>query len=221
MVLFRGSGPSGELSWWGIVLRIVVLVGNCWALFLSGGELSSWGVVLEPLRMSVGGSGLVITRESCYSCVFSKTKDNGSCELCRMKSISNKLCMRNFEMICGTKKSYPPEKRMFTSPRKVFTFSKNSPFAKISSYNLKMYTITEIITIGGKLLQCSGANCYIQLKLEFMGYKIGLKYNQITLLFMFYSEIHHIYAFLNHNKARMVSFMTAVEINVDNLHICF
>ena len=38
----------GELSWWGIVLGIVVLVGNGWALFLSGGELSSWGVVLEP-----------------------------------------------------------------------------------------------------------------------------------------------------------------------------
>ena len=49
MVLFRGSGPSGKLSWWGIiVLGIVVLVGNGWALFLSGGELSSWGVVLEP-----------------------------------------------------------------------------------------------------------------------------------------------------------------------------
>ena len=48
MVLFRGSGPSGELSWWGIVLGIVVLVCNGWALFLSGGELSSWGVVLEP-----------------------------------------------------------------------------------------------------------------------------------------------------------------------------
>ena len=47
-VLFCGSGPSGELSWWGIVLGIVVLVGNGWALFLSGGELSSWGVVLEP-----------------------------------------------------------------------------------------------------------------------------------------------------------------------------
>ena len=45
VVLFRGSGPSGELSWWGIVLGIVVLVGNGWALFLSGGELSSWGVV--------------------------------------------------------------------------------------------------------------------------------------------------------------------------------
>ena len=48
VVLFRGSGPSGDLSWWGIVLGIVVLVGNGWALFLSGGELSSWGVVLEP-----------------------------------------------------------------------------------------------------------------------------------------------------------------------------
>ena len=48
VVLFHGSGPSGELSWWGIVLGIVVLVGNGWALFLSGGELSSWGVVLEP-----------------------------------------------------------------------------------------------------------------------------------------------------------------------------
>ena len=50
VVLFHGSGPSGELSWWGIVLGIVVLVGNGWALFLSGGELSSWGVVLEPLK---------------------------------------------------------------------------------------------------------------------------------------------------------------------------
>ena len=40
--------PVGELSWWGIVLGIVVQVGNGWALFLSGGELSSWGVVLEP-----------------------------------------------------------------------------------------------------------------------------------------------------------------------------
>ena len=49
VVLFRGRGPSGELSWWGIVLGIVVPVGNGWALFLSGGELSSWGVVLEPV----------------------------------------------------------------------------------------------------------------------------------------------------------------------------
>ena len=50
VVLFRGSAPSGELSWWGKVLWIVVLVGNGWALFLSGGELSSWGVVLEPFQ---------------------------------------------------------------------------------------------------------------------------------------------------------------------------
>ena len=49
VVLFCGSGLSVELSWWGIVLGIVVLVGNGWALFLSGGELSSWGVVLEPV----------------------------------------------------------------------------------------------------------------------------------------------------------------------------
>ena len=27
---------------------IVVLGGNSWALFLSGGKFSSWGVVLEP-----------------------------------------------------------------------------------------------------------------------------------------------------------------------------
>ena len=36
----------------GIVLGIVVLVGNGWALYLSGGELSSWGVVLEPAHRS-------------------------------------------------------------------------------------------------------------------------------------------------------------------------
>ena len=49
----RDCGPGGQwlgfiFIWWGIVLGIVVLVGNGWALFLSGGELSSWGVVLEP-----------------------------------------------------------------------------------------------------------------------------------------------------------------------------
>ena len=53
VVLFRGSGPRGELSWWGIVLWIVVLVGNGWALFLSGGDLSSWGVVLEPSAVDI------------------------------------------------------------------------------------------------------------------------------------------------------------------------
>ena len=41
VVLFRGSGPSGELSWWGIVLGIVVLVGNGWASFRGGGALAS------------------------------------------------------------------------------------------------------------------------------------------------------------------------------------
>ena len=44
VVVLLGSCPDQ----WGIVLGIVVLVGNGWALFLSGGELSSWGVVLEP-----------------------------------------------------------------------------------------------------------------------------------------------------------------------------
>ena len=39
---------------WGIVLGIVVLVGNGWALFLSGGEMSSWGVVLEPIHLTLG-----------------------------------------------------------------------------------------------------------------------------------------------------------------------
>ena len=36
----RGCGPSGELSWWGIILGIVVPVGNGWALFFISGELS-------------------------------------------------------------------------------------------------------------------------------------------------------------------------------------
>ena len=40
MVLLCGSGPSGELSWWGIVLGIVVPVGNGLALLLSDGKLS-------------------------------------------------------------------------------------------------------------------------------------------------------------------------------------
>ena len=57
MVLFRGSGPSGELSWWGIVLGIVVPLGNGWALFLSGGELSLVGScprTLESFEVGVG-----------------------------------------------------------------------------------------------------------------------------------------------------------------------
>ena len=43
VVLFHSSGPSGELSWWGIVLGIVVPVDNGWALFFFGGELSLVG----------------------------------------------------------------------------------------------------------------------------------------------------------------------------------
>ena len=53
VVLFCGSGPSGELSWWGIVLGIVVLVGNSprdcgsggqWLgfIFIWWGIMSSW-----------------------------------------------------------------------------------------------------------------------------------------------------------------------------------
>ena len=48
-----GFGPSGELSWWGIVLGIVVLVDNGWALFFIW-----WGIVLmgncpkKPIRIS-------------------------------------------------------------------------------------------------------------------------------------------------------------------------
>ena len=35
-------------------LHVVVLVGYCWALFLSAGELSpQWGVVLEPVILTV------------------------------------------------------------------------------------------------------------------------------------------------------------------------
>ena len=41
MVLFCGSGPSGELPWWGIVLGIMVLVGNVLGLIFI-----RWGIVL-------------------------------------------------------------------------------------------------------------------------------------------------------------------------------
>ena len=51
-----------------------------------------------------------------------------------------------------------------------------------------------------------------------MGYKIGLKCNRITLFIKFYSEIHHIYAFLHEKEVQMVSSMTAVEINARNYH---
>ena len=50
MVLFCGNGPSGELSWWGILVGIVVPVGNGWALFLSGGELSLVGSCPRTVR---------------------------------------------------------------------------------------------------------------------------------------------------------------------------
>ena len=35
----------------------------------------------------------------------------------------------------------------------------------------------------------------------------------------FYSEINHIYAFFHDTEVQMVSFITAVEINVHNFHL--
>ena len=48
VVLCCGSGPSGELSWWGMVP-----VGNGWALFLSGGELSLVGSCPRTVKYMV------------------------------------------------------------------------------------------------------------------------------------------------------------------------
>ena len=55
--------------------------------------------------------------------------------------------------------------------------------------------------------------------LSYMGYKIGLKCNRITLFIKFYSDIHHIYAFLHDKEVESVSFITTVEINVHNFHL--
>ena len=41
----HGSGPSGELSWWGIVRGIVVPEGNEWLYFYLVGNCHQWGVV--------------------------------------------------------------------------------------------------------------------------------------------------------------------------------
>ena len=76
VVLCRGSGPSGELSWWGRVLGIVVPVGNGWALFLSGGELSSWGVVLEPMQASVLNRGCWGCCSTPWNCMPPPSKNN-------------------------------------------------------------------------------------------------------------------------------------------------
>ena len=49
-VVLDSSAPSGELSWWGVVVEIVVMVGNSWALFLyfcPVGNCPLSGVVLE------------------------------------------------------------------------------------------------------------------------------------------------------------------------------
>ena len=62
----------------------------------------------------------------------------------------------------------------------------------------------------GKLLHCI---------LSYMGYEIGLKCckkKMISLFIKFYPEIHYIYPLLRDKKVQMVSFITAVEINVHN-----
>ena len=76
-------------------------------------------------------NGQVVTM-SC-SCVFSKTGYSRSSKLCRIKSISNKLCMRNLEMIHGNKKKLFLQKCIFTSPSNYFLH-----FRKIASYNWKI-----------------------------------------------------------------------------------
>ena len=50
------------LVWWGVVLGIVVLVGNSWALFLSGGESSPVGSCPRTIPLSVScSSGMRIS----------------------------------------------------------------------------------------------------------------------------------------------------------------
>ena len=62
-----------------------------------------------------------------------------------------------------------------------------------------------IVTPWGKLLQFSWG----KLLLWMPGIMIGLKCNQITLFIRFYSEIHHIYAFLHDKQVKSVAFITA------------
>ena len=70
----------------------------------------------------------------------------------------------------------------------------------------------------GKLLQFSWGNL-LHCNCHTWGIKIGLKCNRITLFIKFYAEIHHFYAFLHDKEVQMVSFITAVEINVQNFHL--
>ena len=92
VLLFCGSGPRGELSWWGILLGIVVPVGNGWASFLSDGELSLVG--------------------SCPRTLWSYL-DSVTVTIRCKKSTSSNICnwMWHFEWInknsCITKKKYP------------------------------------------------------------------------------------------------------------------
>ena len=62
-----------------------------------------------------------------------KLEDSRSCELCRIKSIANQVCIRNLEMIDGNNK-----KLFLPSPSKFFTFSKIHLEPKISRYNWKL-----------------------------------------------------------------------------------
>ena len=56
VVLFRGSGPSGELSWWGIVLGIVVLVDLITLLsdYLVACQFKSFSSFSQMLKMWTG-----------------------------------------------------------------------------------------------------------------------------------------------------------------------
>ena len=57
----------------------------------------------------MGIPGLVVTRASCYSYFSQKLEDNMTCELNRIKSTSNQLCIRKLEMIDGNKKKLWPK----------------------------------------------------------------------------------------------------------------
>ena len=51
-----------------------------------------------------GDPGLVVTRASCYSCVFSKTRREQEFSVISDEKNSNQLCTRNLEIIYGNKK---------------------------------------------------------------------------------------------------------------------
>ena len=77
------------------------------------------------------------TRASCYSGVFSKTgRQKRSSELYCVKSISNKLCTRNFDMRDGSKKKLCPKTLhffKFNLAPKILSYSWGSGIAQQSS----------------------------------------------------------------------------------------